>query len=255
MLNFHILTLFPDIFSGFLTESILYRAKEQGLISVHLYSLRDWGIGPHKQVDDSPYGGGTGMVLMAPVVVRAIREITKEWDRAKSRIVLLTPQGKVFNEPKAKDLTKYENVLFICGRYEGFDERIRDFVDEELSIGDFILNGGEVAAMAVVEAVFRLIPGVLTKEEATEIESFTDGLLEYPQYTRPEEFMEKKVPGVLLSGHHANIEKWREEKSLEKTKEKRPDLLESGDNLKGPMNHLKHGGATHHSTHGKEGEC
>ncbi|KKQ93223.1 MAG: tRNA (guanine-N(1)-)-methyltransferase [candidate division CPR2 bacterium GW2011_GWC2_39_10] len=229
MIKFHILTLFPDLFSGFLKESILARAQKQGLIEIYVYNLRDWGIGKHNQVDDSPYGGGTGMVIMMEPIDVAIKEITKDWMPKKNRKILLTPQGKIYNQKKAEDLSKYENVLLICGRYEGFDERIRALVDEELSIGNYILNGGEVAAMAVVESVFRLLPGVLTKEEATRIETFHDGLLEYPQYTRPEDYYGKKVPPVLLSGNHAKIEKWRHEQAVKKTIEKRPDLLDGRD--------------------------
>ena len=226
MINFHILTLFPDLFEGFLKESILARAQKQGLVKINVCNLRDWGVGKHHQVDDSPYGGGTGMVLMMEPVDLAVKEITKDWIPKKNRKILLTPQGKIYNQKKAGDLAKYEDILLICGRYEGFDERIRGLVDEELSIGNYILNGGEVAAMAVVESVFRLVPRVLTKEEATRIETFHDGLLEYPQYTRPEDYYGKMVPSVLLSGNHAKIEKWRNEQAIKKTIEKGPDLLD-----------------------------
>jgi len=235
-----ILTLFPKMFEGFLSESIIGRAQKDKKIEIEIKNLRDWGIGKHKQVDDTPYGGGVGMVLRPDVVAKAILDTKLKIKNKKLKIVLLTPQGTVFSQKKAQELSaENQDLLLVCGHYEGFDERIRDYVDEEISIGDFVLTGGEIAAAAVTDAIVRLLPGVLGKEESHQNESFSinkenkiencklkiKNLLEYPHYTRPELFEGKSVPKVLLSGNHAKIEEWRHNQSLQKTKNRRPDLL------------------------------
>lgn len=221
-MKIEILTLFPAMFAGPFEESILKRAREKKLVEIKLHNLRDWTEDKHKTVDDRPFGGGAGMVLKVEPVWRALEEL-KTGDE-KEKVVLLTPQGKVFNQSMAKSLSQLEHLILICGHYEGFDERIRQhLVDEEISIGEYVLTGGELPAMIIADAVTRLIPGVLEKETATQEESFslTDKngrpLLEYPQYTRPEEFRGWKVPAELLSGNHAEIKKWREQKATEKT--------------------------------------
>lgn len=231
---FHIITLFPDMFKGPFSESMIKRAKENGLIDIQIYNLRDYGLGKHKQVDDNPYGGGAGMVMRVDVVNEAIANIKSQilkkdpktkYQRLKT--ILLTPQGQRLTQKKVKSLSqaKDSDLILICGHYEGFDERIRDLVDEEISIGDYILTGGEIPAMVIVDAVSRLIPGVLGKEESHKNESFENGLLEYPQYTRPEEFEGKKVPEVLLSGNHGGIEKWRKEEAIKRTKKRRKNFF------------------------------
>lgn len=218
-----ILTLFPEMFPGFFSESILGRAQRNGLIDIITVNLRDWGLGNHKQVDDTPYGGGAGMVLKVDVLVKAISDLKSKNKSAK--VILMTPQGKKFNQEIAKRMAgKGEDLILVCGHYEGFDERIREYVDAEISIGDYVLTGGELAAAVVTDAVARLIPGVLGKEASHQNESFEDNLLEYPHYTRPEIYEGKKVPDVLLSGNHAEIEKWRKEQATERTKLRRPDL-------------------------------
>jgi tRNA (guanine37-N1)-methyltransferase len=230
-----IITLFPEIFKPLLETSILAKAQREKRLKVNLINLRDFGIGKHKQVDDRPYGGGLGMVLMVDPLYRAIKKAKAK--NRKAKVVLLTPQGKVFNQKTAQRLSKEDHLILVCGHYEGVDERVREFVDEELSIGDYILTGGEVPAMVILESVTRLLPGVLDKE-ATQNETFgkwkmvngkSHMLLEPPQYTRPEMFQADKhklaVPKTLLSGNHGKIEKWRHERAIEKTKRKRPDLL------------------------------
>lgn len=229
-----VLTLFPEMFRGPLDESIIKRARNKKLVSINIHNLRNWTNDKHKTVDDRPYGGGAGMILMVEPVYRAIKELKT----TKSKIILLTPQGQVFNQSLAVKLAKFQHLIFICGHYEGVDERIRQkLVDLELSIGDYILTGGELPAMVVIDAVSRLIPGVLTKGEAITFESFStlskentrsNKLLEYPQYTRPEVFNKNwKVPGILLSGNHQQIENWRQKQALIRTKSRRPDLLKS----------------------------
>lgn len=217
-----ILTLFPQMIEALSKESILGRGQKSGALTIKAVNLRDWGLGKHKQVDDTPYGGGAGMVLKADVVVPAIKALK---ENPKAKVILMTPQGKTFSQSLAKQLAREEELILVAGHYEGFDERIRDYVDEEISIGDYILTGGELPAMVITDAVARLIPGVLGKEESHQDETFEEGLLEYSQYTRPEVFEEKKVPDVLLSGNHAEIEKWRKEESVKRTKSKRPDLF------------------------------
>ncbi|MFA5770888.1 MAG: tRNA (guanosine(37)-N1)-methyltransferase TrmD [Patescibacteria group bacterium] len=216
-----ILTLFPAMFKGPFDESIIKRAQDKSLVEIVVHDLRQWAKDERGTVDDRPYGGGVGMILKVDIIKKALDDIKKP----DSRIILLTPQGNKFDQTKAKELSKLENIILICGHYEGFDERIREhLVDEEISVGDYILTGGELPAMAVTDSIVRLIPGVLPKEEATKYESFSENLLEYPQYTRPEEYNSWKVPEILLSGNHAKIDKWRKEKAVEITQKKRPDL-------------------------------
>ncbi|MBI1961639.1 MAG: tRNA (guanosine(37)-N1)-methyltransferase TrmD [Parcubacteria group bacterium] len=212
-MQFNIITIFPNIFDSYLKESILGRAQKKGLVEINMHNLRDYTSDKHRTVDDSPYGGGVGMVMMVEPIVRAIKDI-KQSDKT-TRTILLTPRGERFTQQKAQALTRYDQIILIAGRYEGVDERVAEFIDEQISIGDFVLNGGELAAMAIVEAVSRLIPGVLGKDESSREESFSDDpSREYPQYTRPEAFVadggpELKVPEILLSGNHAEIAKWR----------------------------------------------
>lgn len=210
------------MFTGPFQHSIVKRAKEKGLVVINIHNLRDWAKDKHKTVDDRPFGGGAGMVLMVEPIFNAIKSLKTKG----SKVILLTPQGKVFNQKIAKNLSEDAHLIIICGHYEGFDERIREnLVDMEISIGDFVLTGGEIPAMAITDAIVRLIPGVLLKEDATVHESFTENLLEYPQYTRPAKFNNWIVPEVLLSGNHKSIEKWKMDMSLAKTKKNRPDLL------------------------------
>lgn len=225
MTTFDILTLFPDFFAFSLKESILGKAQEKGLIQVRVHNIRDFAKGRHHITDDSPFGGGAGMVLKPEPVVGAL-EKTKD-DQTRSHSILLTPQGKTFTQNIAEELTDFSQIILICGRYEGVDERVRHFVDEEISLGDFILNGGEAAALVIIEAVSRLIPGVLGKEESSRSDSFSEGLLEYPHYTRPRSFRGLTVPDVLISGHHKEITRWRLRESLKRTLLRRPDLLEN----------------------------
>ena len=225
-----ILTLFPEMFRGPFDESIIKRAVEKGLVEIDIHDLRKWATDKHGTVDDRPYGGGTGMIIKIDVVDRAIEELKVKDEKRKtttknSKIILLTPQGKVFNQGIAKEFSKLDYVILIAGHYEGFDDRIRNLVDEEISIGDYVLTGGEIAAMVVVDSVVRLVPGVVGKEASLAEESFNQNLLEYPQYTRPEEFKGQKVPEVLLSGNHAEIAKWRREQAEKRTKERRPELF------------------------------
>ena len=219
-MKFDVLTLFPEMFHS-LNESIIGRAKEKGLIEINLINIRDFSKDKHKKVDDTPYGGGAGMVIKPDVVYDAYASVKEE----KAKVIYLTPQGKILNQQKVKELSKENHLILLCGHYEGIDQRVLDeIVDEEISIGDYVLTGGELPAMVLIDSVSRYVKGVLN-EDSTQEESFSNNLLEYPQYTRPEEFRGKKVPEVLISGHHENIKKWREEKSLEVTKKKRPDLL------------------------------
>ena len=229
MINFKILTLFPNFFPGPLGESITGIALKKGLWSLEAFNIRDYAKDKHKNVDDTPYGGGAGMVLKADVVGDAIKDIKKE----KSKIIYLSPRGKKFDQKVARSLAKEDEVILLCGRYEGVDQRVLDEYEvEELSIGDYVLSGGEMAAYVVVDAVLRNVDEVLGADESLSEESFgfEDGdeyenLLEYPQYTRPEEWEGRKVPDILKSGHHANIKKWQKEKAVEITKKNRPDLL------------------------------
>jgi tRNA (guanine37-N1)-methyltransferase len=224
-MKFDILTLFPDLFHAFLKESILGRAVKRGLVEIKLTDIRSFARGPHRVTDDRPYGGGNGMVMKPGPVYRALQSVDRQ--KKKSLVVLLTPQGKTFEQSKAWELSRLDQLILICGRYEGVDERIRTgLVDMELSVGDYVLSGGELGAMVVVDAVSRLLPGVLGGENSAAEDSFEDGLLEYPHYTRPEVFEGKRVPSVLLSGDHEKIRLWRRTESLKRTLERRPDLLE-----------------------------
>ena len=220
-MKFDVLTLFPEMFTP-LQESIIGRAREKELIEINLINIRDFSKKKKKKVDDTPYGGGAGMVMKPDVVYDAYASVKDE----KAKVIYLSPQGKVLNQEKVKELSKEQHLILLCGHYEGIDQRVLDeIVDEEISIGDYVLTGGELPAMVLIDSVSRYVEGVLNDESTAE-ESFASNLLEYPQYTRPEEFHGNKVPEVLISGHHENIKKWREEKSLEVTKRKRPDLLE-----------------------------
>lgn len=222
MMKFTVLTLFPEMFAP-VHESILKRAQTANLIDVNLINFRDYAMSKHKNVDDVPYGGGAGMVLKPEPIYSAIRDLPPVL--GKRRVVLLSPQGEVFKHEKAKEWSQLDELVFICGHYEGFDERIRNLADEEASLGDFVLTGGELAAMVMMDAVARLLPGVLGEKASAEEDSHSEGLLEYPQYTRPPVFEGIKVPEVLLSGHHRHIEDWRRKESLRRTFLKRPDLF------------------------------
>ena len=225
-MNFHIMTLFPEMIMNGLSTSITGRAMNSGILSIEAVNIRDYAFNKHHSVDDYPYGGGAGMLMQAEPVYQAYEAITKDMDK-KPRVVYLSPQGDTFNQKMAEDMAKEEELILLCGHYEGIDERVlEEIVTDYVSIGDYVLTGGELPAMVMVDTISRLVPGVLHNDVSAEFESFQDNLLEYPQYSRPEEWHGKKVPEILLSGHHANIEKWRREQSLLRTKEKRPDLFE-----------------------------
>ncbi|MDF2065991.1 tRNA (guanosine(37)-N1)-methyltransferase TrmD [Bacillus sp. Cr_A10] len=228
-MNIHILSLFPEMFEGVFNTSILKKAQEKNEVVLNVVNFRDFSGNKHHQVDDYPYGGGAGMVLKPEPLFNAIDSLTTN-KQQKRRIVLLCPQGERFTQKKAEELAKEEELIFICGHYEGYDERIREhLITDEISLGDFVLTGGELAAMTIVDSVVRLLPNVLGNAESHEKDSFSTGLLEHPHYTRPVEYRGYKVPDVLLSGNHAEIEKWRREQSLKRTLERRPELLESID--------------------------
>lgn len=222
---FDILTLFPGMFDSPFADSILGKASEKGLIRIRPHYLRNWAEGKHQVTDDAPYGGGEGMVIKPEPVARALAELKGEGPAP--RVLLMTPQGRLFRQPVAAELSREERLIFVCGRYEGFDERIRPLVDDELSLGDFVLTGGELAAMVMIDAIARLRPGVLGNSGSAEVDSFSDGLLEHPHYTRPVDFQGSGVPQVLLSGNHAEIARWRRREQLRRTLERRPDLLAS----------------------------
>jgi len=231
-MRFIILSLFPEAFESYLNVSLIQRALSKNLIQIELKNLRDWGEGVHKSVDQRPYGGGVGMVLRVDIIAKALSAIGGSASGGKVKkgkknqaIILLTPQGKKFDQKLALKLSNLKTLVLICGRYEGFDERVRSLVDMEISIGDFILTGGEIPALAILDTVARLVPGVVGKEESLVHESFSENMLEYPQYTRPEVFNKQRVPKVLLTGHHANIQQWRMQEALKRTKKRRPDLL------------------------------
>ena len=220
-----ILTLFPEMFQNVLGESMLKIAREKELVSFHLHNIRDFSNDKHRCVDDKPYGGGAGMVMKPEPVFNAV-EAVELLDDAASTKILLTPQGETFNQGIADDLSKKSRLMIICGRYEGFDERIRTGIDAlEISIGDYVLTGGEIPAMVLIDSISRLVPGVLGGDDSLQDESFVNRMLEYPQYTRPAEFRGMKVPEILKSGHHSKIEEWRMEKAILRTQERRPDLL------------------------------
>ena len=225
-MNFHILTLFPEMVLNGLNTSIIGRAVKNDLLSIEAVNIRDYAFNKHQSVDDYPYGGGAGMLMQAEPVYLAYEAIAEKLDK-KPRVVYLAPQGETFSQKMAEELAKEEDLILLCGHYEGIDERVlEEIVTDYVSIGDYVLTGGELPAMVMVDAVSRMVPGVLHNDVSAEFESFQDNLLEYPQYSRPEEWHGKKVPPVLLSGHHANIEKWRREQSIIRTLERRPDLLE-----------------------------
>ena len=225
-MQFDVLTLFPEMFVSPLSESILKRSIEAGIVNVKVTNIRDFAPGNHKQADDRPYGGGSGMVLMPEPIVEALRSILQECRDQKKRVILLSPQGERFHQVMAQEMAKLDRLILVCGHYEGVDERIRQYyVDEDISIGDYILTGGELAAMVIIDVVARLLPGVLGDEDSLMEESFTQGFLEYPQYTRPAEFEGHRVPDILLSGHHENIRRWRKKESLKNTLRRRPDLV------------------------------
>ncbi|MCR1840817.1 tRNA (guanosine(37)-N1)-methyltransferase TrmD [Murimonas intestini] len=225
-MKYHVLTLFPEMIMQGLGVSIIGRAMEKGLLELEAVNIRDYANNKHNKVDDYPYGGGAGMVMQAAPVYGAY-EAVKEKIGYAPRVVYLTPQGEVFNQQLAKELAKEDDLVFLCGHYEGIDERVlEEVVTDFVSIGDYVLTGGELPAMVMIDAVSRMVPGVLSNGESGETESFEGNLLEYPQYSRPEEWHGKKVPEVLLSGHHANIAKWRREQSILRTAQRRPDLLE-----------------------------
>lgn len=223
MMQFNVITLFPEMFGDPFKASILKRAQEKGIIKIELHNLRDYCKDKHRVTDDLPYGGGVGMVMKPEPLITAIEEI--KYSQPEMRTLLMTPQGKRFEQRDAVRLARYSFLTLVCGRYEGVDERVRGFVDEEVSIGDYVLTGGELASMVVIDAIARLIPGVLGDANSLEEESFNQPLLEAPQYTRPRVFRDMEVPEVLLSGNHSGIERWRRQQALKRTKEKRPDLL------------------------------
>ena len=225
-MNYHILTLFPDMVQEGLNTSIIGRAVQKGIIGIHGINIRDYSKNKHRQVDDYPYGGGAGMVMQPGPVCDAYQDLCRKLGK-RPRVLYMTPQGKVFSQKIARELAQEEDLVFLCGHYEGIDERALSLiVTDYLSIGDYVLTGGELPAMVMIDCISRLVPGVLSNEESAQIESFYDNLLEYPQYTRPETYEGLKVPEVLLSGHHKNIETWRRQESIKRTMERRPDLLE-----------------------------
>ena len=225
-MSFHVLTLFPEMIMNGLETSILDRAAAKGIVSFEAVNIRDYTLERHGKVDDYPYGGGAGMVMQAEPIYRAYEALVEKIGK-KPRVIYMTPQGKTFNQNIAEDLAKEEDLVFLCGHYEGVDERVLEMIATDyLSAGDYVLTGGELPAMMMIDCISRLVPGVLNNNVSAEFETFHDNLLEYPQYTRPEVFMGKKVPDILLSGHHANVEKWRREQSIIRTLKNRPELLE-----------------------------
>ncbi|MDA7870483.1 tRNA (guanosine(37)-N1)-methyltransferase TrmD [Mariniblastus sp.] len=228
-MRFDILTLFPEMFPGYTGQSILNKSIERGLVEVHVHNMRDWAKGRHHKIDDTPYGGGPGMILMVEPVVNCVRDVQAMGDQPGT-VIVTTPQGQRLNQPMVEELALNQRMILLCGRYEGFDQRVIDILQPlEISIGDYILNGGEVASMVLVDSLVRMVPGVLGDERSSWDDSFSRGnrMLEYPQYTRPRDFEGHSVPEVLLGGNHGEVERWRNAKSLENTKNKRSDLLDS----------------------------
>jgi tRNA (guanine37-N1)-methyltransferase len=231
-MRFDVLTLFPEMFSGYMTQSLLKLAIERGLVQINLHNIRNWSRDKHQCVDDRPFGGGPGMVIKPEPTVEAVEEVQSQGN-APGHLILLTPQGQQLGQKLVEKLATYKRLLLLCGRYEGFDQRVSDILQpEEISVGDFVLNGGEVAAMTVIDTVIRLVPGVLGDEDSSRDDSFSTGnrLLEHSQYTRPREYRGHEVPEVLLSGDHPQIAAWRKQNSIERTRQRRPDLLEEQEN-------------------------
>lgn len=221
-----IATLFPDMCEAVLSESIVGRGRREGFIDIKCHNIRDYTLDKHRRVDDKPYGGGTGMVMQAQPIYDCICAIQKQAGAMRSRLIYLSPQGRTLNQALVKELAAEEHLILLCGHYEGVDQRVLDELEaEEVSVGDYVVTGGELPALIIADAVARLQPGVLPNEDAYSIESHYDGLLEYPQYTRPEEWMGRRVPEVLISGHHGNVDKWKREKAEEITQRKRPDMM------------------------------
>lgn len=246
-MNFYVLTLFPQMIENGCGESILKRAQDKDLLHIEAINIRDYSQNKHNRVDDYPYGGGAGMVMQPMPVYEAWKALTDRIGK-KPRVVFMTPQGRVFNQKIAEELAAEEDLIFLCGHYEGIDERVLELiVTDEMSAGDFVLTGGELPAMMMIDCISRLVPGVLNNDMSAEDESFSGNLLEYPQYTRPEVFMGKKVPDVLLSGHHGNVDKWRRQQSILRTQAKRPDLLEKAELTKKEKAWLDEYNVTAHS--------
>ena len=234
-----IMTLFPEMCETVVSESILGRAREKGLVEINCRNIRKYTLDKHRRVDDAPYGGGSGMVMQAQPVYDCYKSLCEDLGK-KPHVIYMSPQGSVLTQKKAIELLEYDNIALLCGHYEGIDERVlEEIVDEEISIGDYVLTGGELPAIIVADSVCRMLPGVLSSDESFMNESHYNSLLEHPQYTRPEEWHEKRVPDVLLSGHHANIQKWQREKQLERTLAKRPDMLEKAELSKKDKEYLK----------------
>ncbi len=233
-MNFYIMTLFPEMVMDGLNTSIIGRAVNKGLLSIKALNIRDYAFNKHHSVDDYPYGGGAGMLMQAEPVYQCYdalaKQIEERKEKKRTRVIYLSPQGKTFNQSMAEEFAQEEDLVFLCGHYEGIDERVlEEIVTDYVSIGDYVLTGGELPAMIMIDAISRLVPGVLHNDVSAEFESFQDNLLEYPQYSRPEVWHDKKVPEILMSGHHANIEKWRREQSVIRTAKNRPDLLEKAE--------------------------
>ncbi len=238
-MRIHILTLFPNMFDGVLTDSMIGKAQEKNIVNIQTVNFREYANNKHMTVDDSPYGGGGGMVLKPEPIFNAVDSLQLDWT-TRPRIILMCPQGKRYTQSMAESLAGEQELVFICGHYEGYDERIREFlVTDEISIGDYVLTGGEIAAMAVIDSVVRLLPGVLGNEMSAVSDSFSTGLLEHPHYTRPATFRDWSVPDVLVSGHHVNVEQWRRRESLRRTWQRRPDLLQQLELSKKELEWLK----------------
>lgn len=234
-----ILTLFPEMCESYLSESIIGRARENGYIKIECTNIRDYANNKHNHVDDTPYGGGMGMLMQTEPIYQCYKALCEK-EGKKIHLIYMSPQGKTLTQSRVKELSQMENIAILCGHYEGVDERlIEEIVDEEISVGDYVLTGGELPALILADSVSRMIPGVLKNDEAFTLESHFDSLLEYPQYTRPYEWHSKTVPDILLSGHHANIEKWKREKSLERTYLRRPDLLSRANLTKADIDYLR----------------
>ncbi len=236
IMRFHVMTLFPEMVRGGLSDSIIARAQDKGLLSIEAVNIRDFAFNKHNKVDDYTYGGGAGMLMQAEPVYLCYEDIVRRIgeenavceNRRPPRVIYLTPQGRVFDQQMAKELAAEDDIVMLCGHYEGIDERVlEEIVTDNVSVGDYVLTGGEIPAMLMIDAISRLVPGVLSNDESPETESFGDGLLEYPQYSRPEVWHERRVPPILLSGDHAKVDEWRHEQSLLRTRERRPDLYEA----------------------------